>query len=231
MALAGGCGAGSETLEPASAPVTPPASTATPAPQPAAAQPETWRSVGDVDGDGKPDLARVVDTHRLSGDELRAERYRLDLRSSSLGLQTVDFGGDIEATDGSETDPNRVLGGADIDGDGSNEVFVQIGHGASTAFDAIFRVWHSRITRVTLDGQPTELASGGSVGSLGWFGCTPPLFTVSGAGATPNWKAYVETTDRYRLAGTALVLVSHRSRRVAEPDDGDSPLCAGLGDG
>ena len=127
------------------------------------------------------------------------------------------FGGDPDTPDELPALEVLVGGGADIDGTGRTEIFVQIGSGASTESAAIFRVWQGRLLRVTMDGRPTDLLRAGSVGDLHWFSCDHALFTVVDLEANPDWKSYTLSETRYRLVGPAFVRVADVERTVPPP--------------
>src|SRR3954451_24816533 len=117
-------------------------------------RPHPWQPVGDIDGDRRPDRARLVNLHRATPNAQFGWAYRLDLRLSKDGSVSTDFQGDPPLP-GAGIDFNpHVLGGADVDGDARPEVFVQVAHGASTAFVSPFRVLDQHLVQVTEGGSP-----------------------------------------------------------------------------
>lgn len=61
--------------------------------------------------------------------------------------------------------------GVDLNGDGTEEFFARIGSGASVEIVGVFDVIDCELVHVTVDGGPTQLASGGSVKNLSGFEC------------------------------------------------------------
>ena len=188
-----------------------------------------WRDVGDTDGDGKPDRARVVDLHARSDNETRPEMYRLDLVSTADGTRHIRFGGDTPMPDTDASFGVHVIGGADLDGDGRREVFVQIGHGASTAFVSAFRVLdNGGLAQLTVDGSPLDLGVNGSVGHLDGFSCHPPMLTAWSAGITQS-QTYLVETRRYHLMGARLEQASVSRRHAKSPPGAKGFIrCPGL---
>src|SRR3954447_23358394 len=115
-----GCGAGSNaeprraSLQPRGTPTSSPPSAVTHAPSPRA-----WRSVGDIDGDHRPDQARAVDLHKMFPiEEERTEVYRLDVRLADGARESVQFGADRSMPGEPTWMRTQVIGGSDVDGDG-----------------------------------------------------------------------------------------------------------------
>ena len=188
-----------------------PASGRTPVHSPSASPAGTlnW----DIDGDGRPDSARIVPLGK--GD--RNTRFELVLRLSSLGTQRVQF----TAAPAIKTPPNgpRIVGSVDADADGRAEIFVMIDSGAATQFWTIFKLVSKRVTQVTIAGQPVRLSVGGSVMDISGFSCGHPRgdLVTYGYGAltygarSQRWSV---GRDTYRWAGARLVLVSKQSRTI-----------------
>lgn len=173
------------------------------------ARPTGPARAGDVDGDGVVDLLSVVP---------RPGGYQLVARLSALGTQAVP----LPANPGGGTP--AVLGAVDVDGDGYAEVFVRSGEGASTAFAAVLRLVGGRLTVLTRAGTPAQLAYGGTVTHLDSWACSGGQI-VTWSGESPDGTTYSGTQTTYRLAGSTLVQVSVRPRRV----DSANPPPSGCG--
>jgi len=197
----------------------------------APARPHIWQSVGDVDGDGNSDRARIVNLHHASSaSSIFGWTYRLDVRLSGSSKVAAAFVGDPSDPASPAWANTHVLGGSDLTGDRRREVFVQVAHGASTAVVSQFRLLDRRLVQMTKGSTPVTLDVYGSVTHLDGFACHPPLLVIWGATATSDGKAYQVTWDRYRVSGATLLLLSSRHRRVpAAQVQGDTFIrCVGL---
>jgi hypothetical protein len=111
---------------------------------------------GDVDGDGRDDALRsfLVDDAWFLQVEV-ASGYGTELELPTSGGPAV-----------------GLVGAADVDGDGAEEIWVRVGSGASTVILGIVRLEACTLERVTLEsGQPVELPVGGSVGATAGVEC------------------------------------------------------------
>jgi hypothetical protein len=163
-------------------------------------------STGDVDGDGVADSVRVAwppeavrSRMRCTDDghcpaKLVADLSRLGRRSARLAV-----GGNLEEP--------RVLGIVDVDGDGRGEIFVEVGHGASTAFFTIVRVVRDRLEPM-IGGTHADFPLGGSVMHFAVVGCTKGEFVTGGWSREGDGASGGMTA--YRLDGNALVEVRSR---------------------
>ena len=107
---------------------------------------------GDFDGDRRPD---VVFSYGALGSDGRATSWFLRTVLASGGVSTLKLDAPAQL---------EVLGAADADGDGRDEVFVQLDHGASTSFVAIYAAGEGRLVPVTEDGKaPLRFGLNGSV--------------------------------------------------------------------
>ena len=208
----------SDALGPAA--VTSPASRSTPHPH------GPWRPVGDVDGDGKTDQARLRDLHRHEPGMPYREFYRLVVRRSSHGVSRTTFVGmrDPGAPAFAQT---QVVGGTDISADGAAEVFVEDWHGASTAFVTIFRLVEGRLAQLTVGGMPVDLGVDGTVADLFGFACQAHGLTSWADGRTDSHH-FREDTKRYHVEGSTLVLMSRDVARVRNSHAGPFVQCDGL---
>ena len=167
----------------------------------------------DIDGDGRPDSARIVPLGK--GD--RNTRFQLVVKMSSLGTQRIPF----TAASAIKSPPNgpQIVGSVDADSDGRAEIFIMIDSGAATQFWTIFKLVNHRITQVTIAGQPASLSVGGSVMDNSGFSCGRPRgdLVIYGYGAlsfgagSQKWSVQ---RDTYRWAGARLVLVSKHSSTI-----------------
>lgn len=89
----------------------------------------------------------------------------------------------------------RILGIVDVDRDGRGEVFVEVAHGASTAFFMVLRLVGDRLVPMTTGGPPTACPLGGSVTHFAVMGCTKGALVIGGWGndatsASGSFTAY-----------------------------------------
>ncbi|MDG2026033.1 MAG: hypothetical protein P8J50_02910 [Acidimicrobiales bacterium] len=116
----------------------------------------------DVDGDGDVDTVHAYAT----GDPGTPNQWWLQV--SFMG-----GGGSTYAVDnpGALLSGVRANDGVDLQGDGTEEFFAKIGAGASAEIIGIFDVIDCEIVHVTIDGAPTELTRGASIGNFSGFEC------------------------------------------------------------
>lgn len=141
----------------------------------------------DIDGDGQDDQVTVTTTSELR------------VRYAAGQTDTVWF-------DTSTPSRAELLGTWDADGDGRSEVFVRTETGASTEFATAFRYVGGHLQVITLDGEQTHLAYGGSVRHFdawvaGWH--ETPIVTWSGT--SDDGYAYPGVLRFYSFRGTTLV--------------------------
>jgi hypothetical protein len=202
-------------------------STATPATQtgaitttPAAAgSPGRGRQAADwdVDGDGRPDRARLV---YLGG--YGPDNWELVADMTTLGQQTVRFTGDPVLPGGD--DAPTIAGSVDADRDGHAEIFVKVGSGASTQFWTIFKLVGRQIRQVTVQGQPVRLAVNGTLTHQGGFRCDGAQFvTVNEGTELPGYTKWIYERDTYAWSGAELVLLSRRTGQVTSARTGSPP--------
>lgn len=117
-----------------------------------------------------------------------------------------------------------VLGGADVDGDGADEVWARTGAGASATILGLARLVDCQLVRVTFAGdQPAELPVGGSVGTTTGLHCEAQLdpaadltaYTATNTGDT----TYDVTATEYALEGTTLVAGATQTSPATVGDD------------
>jgi hypothetical protein len=176
-----------------------------------------WQTVGDVDGDGRPDRARLV---YLGG--YGPDNWKLVVDMTTLGQQAVRFTGD-PVLPGNTAAPT-IAGSADADRDGHAEIFVKASSGASTQFWTIFKLVGRQIRQVTVQGQPVRLAVNGTLTHQAGFRCDGTKFvTVNEGTVLPGYIKWIWERDTYVWSGAELVPVSKQSGEVTSPRPGDPP--------
>ena len=209
-AALGGCSTSTPATQTSATLPTIPAATAAPV---RGRQAADW----DVDGDGRPDRARLV---YLGG--YGPGNWELVVDMTTLGRRTVRFTGD-PVLPGNTAAPT-IAGSVDADRDGHSEIFVKVSSGASTQFWTIFKLVGRQIRQVTSQGRPARLAVGGSLTHQGGFRCDDGLFvTVSEGAELSGYVKWLYQRDTYAWSGAELVLVSKRAGRVTSVRPGDPP--------
>lgn len=223
-AVLAGCAASASTTQtsPTAATLTAATPSVTSAPAPAGPSPAIsptpgWQAVGDVDGDGRRDRARLV---YLGG--YGPNNWELVVDMTTLGQQTVRFTGD-PVLPGNTAAPT-IAGSVDADRDGHAEIFVKVSSGASTQFWTIVKLVGRQIRQVTTQGQPVRLAVNGSVTHQGGFRCDGAQFvTVSEATEPPGYTTWTYERDTYAWSGAELVLASKQTGQVTSAQPGNPP--------
>jgi hypothetical protein len=185
----------------------------------AAASPAHGRQAADwdVDGDGRPDRARLV---YLGG--YGPDNWELVVDMTTLGQQTIRFTGDPVLPGGD--DAPTIAGSVDADRDGHAEIFVKVSSGASTQFWTIFKLVGRQIRQVTVQGQPVRLAVNGTLTHQGGFRCDGAQFvTVTEGTLLPGYVKWRYERATYAWSGAKLVLLSIRTGQVTSARPGDPP--------
>lgn len=148
---------------------------------------------GDVDGDGQADELRSVQTP----DQMTISVELAAGGGAQLGLPT--FG--IQGT--------GLVGPADMDGDGGDELWVRTGSGASAAILGLVVFADCTLVQVTYStGDPVELPVGGSVGTSAGLTCDtsvdPEADLTSYLAGNIDEATYEVTATEYALEGTTL---------------------------
>lgn len=166
----------------------------------------------DADGDGDED---IIETRESDG-------------GRSLLMMRLGSGLDVEILIESSPHVSRPLGGYDIDGDGRDEVFVTVGHGAYAIQIGIFvfEPGECRLVRVETplgpDGQMATLGFGASVGNGVGLACRSEggnhfIEAVRAhrlGGEQPDDSWYEATTRTYELTGSELMVVAERNETI-----------------
>jgi hypothetical protein len=132
-----------------------------------------------------------------------------------------------------------VIGAADARGDGRDEVFIQLMHGASTGFVGILGMDGSHLALAAPPAPPGGFAFGGYVFSLGGSVMHQGILQCVGSGAgarlvESGWgssdggKTFAWESTTYRWSGMHLYLVERRSGSATSWDD---PQLTALGAG
>ena len=195
-----------------------PSATSPPAgPSPAISPAPGWQAVGDVDGDGRRDRARLV---YLGG--YGPGNWELVVDMTTLGQQAVRFTGDPVLP--GNIDAPTIAGSVTADRDGHADIFVKVSSGASTQFWTIFKLVGRQIRQVTSQGQPVRLAVNGTLTHQDGFRCDGAQFvTVSEGTELPDYITWVYERDTYAWSGAELVLVSKQTGQVTSARPGNPP--------
>jgi len=221
-AVLAGCAASAPAAQTSATATTPaaatPSATSPPAgPSPAISPTPGWQAVGDVDGDGRRDRARLV---YLGG--YGPGNWELIVDMTTLGQQAVRFTGD-PVLPGNTAAPT-IAGSVDADRDGHADIFVKVSSGASTQFWTIFKLVGRQLRQVTSQGQPVRLAVNGTVTHQDGFRCDGAQFvTVSEATEPPGYTTWTYERDTYAWSGAELVPVSKQAGQVTSAQPGNPP--------
>jgi hypothetical protein len=135
------------------------ASPACPAAPPLAPGAADLTSAGaDVDGDG---LADLVSTYVVPAEGRWHVRIEFGVGGSA----------DATIADSGMVAPARPLGGHDVDGDGTDEVFLTVGSGASAVLVGLYDVAGCALARVTAGPEPAVFPIGATVGNVSGLSC------------------------------------------------------------
>lgn len=148
---------------------------------------------GDVDGDGQTD---------------RLHSYRLD-PEWHLQVELAAGGGADVVVETFGAGAVAVLGGADVNGDGRQEVWARTGSGASAAIVGSFVFADCTLTRTTFEGGGVaDFAVGGSVGSAAGAECRarvdPTAHLTSYSAHTGDGRDYEVTATELALTGSVF---------------------------
>jgi len=152
-------------------------------------------ATADVDGDGATDAVRA---YLLSDDY-----WHVQVALAAGG------GGDLALTTFGESSV-AALGGADVDGDGRDEIWARTGSGASATILGIVTFRECVLARVTFEGgDPAELPVGGSVGTASGAECgarvDPTAHLTTYVASNTGGDQYEVTATEYSLEGSVLV--------------------------
>ncbi len=195
-----------------------PAATATPlpgcnAPFAGTAVRATVRFV-DLDGDGDTDVMTVYGL----GPESSPTAWRIRVETAAGEA----FDSPLDA-DVSGLAPITAVGGGDIDGDGTDELFSVVGAGASATIVAIHTRDGCDLVPLTVGAAPAQFPVGGSVGSMGGLTCTEERTLIEWSGSADfdaGDGTYDITGRQYRLADGALIKLGDLAftAKLTDPD-------------
>lgn len=176
-----------------------------PVPPPGAT--EVTEVAADVDGDGRND--RVVSYRRAGG------TGRVGAELAAGGTAAVDAG-DADALDGPV--PLRVLGGAELGGDGETVVAIT-GAGASVIVVGLFQFVECAVAQVAFpSGQTVALPVGGGITHGDGVACLGGSLTTLSA-MSDDGETFDTDDTGYRVDGNTLVEVGTESATLTRPGD------------
>lgn len=114
-------------------------------------------------------------------------------------------------------DAARVLGAADLDGDGTDELWVQVGTGAAVTIVGLYDVDGCDLEPVVADGVPAAFAIGGTVLLLQGLACGESDVTHLGA-TSEDGVTYATLDLTYELQDGALVRVGDETGTLTADD-------------
>jgi hypothetical protein len=162
-------------------------------------------ATGDLDGDGTDDTVELVHTDL---DEW--------LIFAALGTGG-DAAGPIVA-DGPLLGAD-VLGVADVQGDGTSELFLQVGSGASAAIVGLYTVTGCDVEPVTFEGGPSAFPVGASIGATSGLQCGPDGTLFAYASASSDGESYDVTWSEMALDGSVLTVVDEGTGTASYGDE------------
>lgn len=176
----------------------------------------------DLDGDGRPDRFVVYAVAPRTGVTSWSARGLIgDAATNDEPVSCCEFPARA-----------RPVGAADADGDGGDEVFVQIHRGAAAVTLEIFTYRNARLTRVrwadvpalrgASGGRPFHVIAAGSRAGGGGASCERAAdgterFVVTGVGVLPN-RRFTWRENRYRWRGASLAPAGTRQGTMREDD-------------
>ncbi len=173
-------------------------------------------ATADVDGDGEAD---EVTTYRVGETEWH------------FAVQLAAGGGHDLVMPNAGAGGVTLIGGADIDGDGSHELWAKVDSGASAEILGLFAFADCEVRTVDLDEAPATFPVGGSVGSSAGLDCAAPGIVVFSASSNDG-QTYETTSTSYRLEAGELSFVGADAGTVDVGDPGfdrySSFSCKGL---
>lgn len=117
----------------------------------------------------------------------------------------------------------QVLGGADINGDGTDELWARTGAGASAAIVGLAQLVDCALVRTTFaGGEPAEFAVGGTVGTAAGLECragTTGSVLTSYTATNIGDDRYEVVAQEWALDGATLTAGASTTTTVAATDD------------
>lgn len=160
-------------------------------------------------------LTYALELDGVAGDDAATA----SLADDGWHLQVVlgDGGAADELLTTAPTDLARVVGPIDLDGNGTQELWVQVGTGAAATVVGLFRLDGCDLEPVLLDGTPAEFAIGGTVTLLQGLACGAADVTHLGATSEDGFT-YATLERTYVLQGGELVAVGDETGTLAADD-------------
>lgn len=168
----------------------------------------------DVDGDGTSDHLQVI---------VEGGVPVLVADLSGRGHQSLPVPIDQEILDEQRSGRPLTFAAIDIASTGQAQIFVEVSHGASTAFLTMFTLVAGHLTQMTLDGQPVNLSLNGSVGHQSVIGCGTGTLIEAGWGTSDQFKTFDAQRDEYGVVNGRLVLRSSTTHTF-QPDEMGAPV-------
>lgn len=160
-------------------------------------------ATGDFDGDGAADKLMIyADT--WTSDRAIPAFWNVKIAFASGNVHI----GRLDGIDSRLRPLTRIAG--DANGDGRDEIFIHLDHGASTEFWAMYLWDGSGLVAAREGGEPLRLPVFGSTGHGAGFRCSAGVLEVLGAGRigpdpTYNWtRRTLEWTDHRTLTEVAV---------------------------
>jgi hypothetical protein len=181
-----------------------PVPSATPPPVPDCNAPLTGTPVRtsvrfvDIDDDNDDDVLTVYGV----GSEASPEQWRIRVEAGSGEAYDTEL-----IVDPGGIAPVSAVGGADIDGDGVDELFSVVGVGASATIVGVHAILGCSLVRLSIEGGPIAAPVGGSAGNLAGLTCAEEQTLILWQGAADSGAGdgtYDITGQEYTLTGSTL---------------------------
>jgi hypothetical protein len=134
-----------------------------------------------------------------------------------LRIDLGDGGATDELLATAPADVARVLRARDLDGDGTDELWVQVGTGAAATIVGLYDVDGCDLEPVLADGAPAEFAIGGTVLLLQGLACGESDVTHLGA-TSEDGVTYATLDLTYELRAGELVRVGDETNTITADD-------------
>jgi hypothetical protein len=173
--------------------------------EPPASPQDEQSASADVDGDASPD---AITTYRTGTPDAPQWHMLVELTAGG-GAETI--------VQGDGQSPVNVIGGADIDGNASAEIWAKVAFGASAEIVGLYRFAECEVSAVQLNGAPASFPVGGSVGNTSGVECADGKVVALSA-STSDGETYETTKTSYALADGTLTLSGAETGTVKASD-------------